>query len=418
MTNLKTVTRTEQIWLKDDNDKTIAELCHLSKNLYNEANYIIRQEFFETGKWTRYNELNKLLKESSENYKALPTQTAQQTLILIDKSWKSFFKAIRVWKAQPEKFKERPRIPGYKKKDGEHILIFTNQQAKLRDGRVILPKLMGLTVKTRIEAGLIEVRIIPRGVGYVLEIVYKKVLEAIGKRRNKNRKRIVGIDLGSANIVTMVNNIGVQPIIVKDDGRGIKSINQYYNKRKAELQSVYDLQVIKYGAKLRSLSAKRDRKAKDYIHKLSRFVVDWCVEHEIGTIVFGYNEGWKQRVNIGRRNNQKFTQIPFMEIIHKTPYKAEEKGIEVKKQEESHTSKCSFLDNEPIEHREEYVGRRKTRSFFRSGSGKIIHADVNAGYNIIEKANPGAIPERTREWIGGCGLHPVRCNLIASYKGI
>jgi len=411
MVDAKAVTRTEQIWLKGDT--TIAELCHLSKNLYNEANYIIRQELFKTGKWTRYNDLNKLLKESSENYKALPTQTAQQILILIDKSWKSFFKAIKVWKAHPEKFKERPRIPGYKKKDGEHILIFTNQQAKLRDGRVILPKLIGLRVKTRIEEGLIEVRIIPKGVGYVLEIVYKKVLEAIEKGRGKdrNRKRIVGIDLGSANIVTMVNNIGEQPIIVKDDGSGIKSINQYYNKRKAEIQSIYDLQGIKDGAKLRRVRAKRDMKAKDYIHKLSRFIVDWCVEHEIGTIIFGYNEGWKQRVNIGRRNNQTFTQIPFMEIIHKTSYKAEGKGIEVKKQEESHTSKCSFLDNEPIEHREEYVGRRKTRSFFRSGSGKIIHADVNAGYNIIEKANPGAIPVRTREWIGGCGLHPVRCNL-------
>jgi len=413
----KAVTRTEQIWLKGD--KTLAELCHLSKNLYNEANYIVRQELFETGKWTRYNALNKLLKESSDNYKALPAQTAQQILILVDKSWKSFFKAIRMWKAQPEKFKERPRILGYKKKNGEYLLVFTNQQAKIRDGLLlILPKLVGLKVKTRIDEGLREVRIIPKGVGYVLEIVYEKMVEAVVKGRNRNRKRIVGIDLGSANIVTMVNNIGVQPIIVKDDGRGIKSINQFYNKRKAELQSIYDTQGIKDGAKLRGLRAKRDRKAKDYIHKLTKFIVDWCVKHEIGTIIFGYNEGWKQRVNIGRRNNQTFTQIPFMEIIHKTAYKAEEKGIEVKKQEESHTSKCSFLDTEPIEHREEYVGRRKTRSFFRSGSGKIIHADVNAGYNIIEKANPGAIPVRTREWIGGCGLHPVRWNLIASYKGI
>lgn len=144
------------------------------------------------------------------------------------------------------------------------------------------------------------------------------------------------------------------------------------------------------------------------------------MEHKIGTIIFGYNEDWKQKINIGRRNNQTFTQVPFMEIIGKTSYKAEEKGIEVKNQEESHTSKCSFLDNEPIEHRENYVGKRKTRSFFRGGSGKIIHADVNAGYNIIEKASPGAIPIRIREWIGGCGLHPVRCNLklIASHKGV
>ena len=408
----KAVTRTEQIWLKGD--KTIAGLCHLSKNLYNEANYIVRQELFKSSKWTRYNDLNTLLKESSANYAALPTQTAQQILILIDKSWKSFFKAIKMWKAHPEKFKQRPRIPSYKKKDGKYILVFTNQQAKLRDGWLTLPKKAGLKIKTRIEEGLREVRIIPRGVGYVLEIVYEKVLEAI--ERNKNKNRIVGIDLGSANIVTMVNNIGVQPIIVKDDGRGIKSINQYYNKKKAEIQSIYDTQGIKDGDKLRRLRAKRDRKAKDWIHKLSRFIVDWCVKHEIGMIIFGYNEGWKQKVNIGRRNNQTFTQIPFMEIIQKTSYKAEEKGVEVKKQEESHTSKCSFLDDEPVEHREEYVGRRITRSLFRTAKGLIIHADVNAGYNIAKKANPKAFRDEC-EWIGGCGLHPVRC-LITSHEGV
>jgi transposase len=257
---VETVTRTEQIWLKGD--KTIGKLCHLSKNLYNEANYIVRQELSKTDKWVQYNELNKLLKESSENYKALPAQTAQQTLILLDKSWKSFFKAFKMWKVQPEKFKERPRVSGYKKKNGEHILVFTNQQAKLRDGLLILPKKVGLKLKTRIKKGLRQVRIIPQGVGYVLEIVYEKIVEVAGKNKN----RIVGIDLGSTNIVTMVNNIGERPIVVKDDGRGIKSINQYYNKRKAELQSLYDSQGIKDGMKLRRLRAKRNRKARKTGH--------------------------------------------------------------------------------------------------------------------------------------------------------
>lgn len=396
------VLRTERIWLKTT--ESISLLTHLSKNLYNEANYIIRQQFFKTGKWTRYIELNRQLKDS-QNYKALPAQTAQQTLKLVDKSWKSFFNALKVWKKHPEKFKERPRIPHYKKKNGEFILVFTNQQAKLKHGWLSLPKAIGVKLRTRLKDGLREVRIIPKGVGYLLEIVYEKIVEVIERDRN----RIVGIDVGSANIVTLTNNIGEIPIIVKDDGRGIKSINQFYNKRKAELQSIYDLQGIKDGDKLRRLRAKRERKAEDWIHKLSRFIVDWCVEHEISTIVFGYNENWKQNVNIGRRNNQTFTLIPYMEIIHKTTYKAEEAGIEVKEQEESHTSKCSFLDNEPIEHHENYEGKRKTRSFFRSKSGKVIHADVNGGYNIIEKAILGAFSPEVREWIGGCGLHPVRC---------
>ena len=413
MKNTK-VKRTEQIWLHPD--KTLSWLCHISKSLYNQANYIIKQNIDSDNpdrKWVRYGDLDKMLKqegEESENYTALPAQTAQQILKLVDKAWLSFFRAIKEWKKSPEKFKEKPNPPRYKKKNGEHILVFTNQQCKIEEGVVKFPKKMGIEVKTRLpdDTNLREVRILPQGVGYVCEIVYEKEVE-IKEKRNKEEQRVVGIDLGAKNIITMCNNIGKKPIVVRDDGTGIKSINQFYHKRKAELQSIYDRQGIKYGDKMRRLELKRGKKVHDYLHKLSRFIVDWCVEHEIGTIFFGYNEGWKQNVNIGRRNNQTFTQIPFMEIIHKTAYKAEEKGIKVKEQEESHTSKCSFLDNEPIEQREEYVGKRKTRSFFRSASGKIIHADVNAGYNIIEKANPGAIPLRIREWIGGCGLHPVRC---------
>lgn len=408
----KEVVRTEQIWLHPN--KTLSKLCHLSKNLYNQANHIIKNT--EEGKRIRYNELDKILNgkgsNPSENYKQLPSCAAQHILISLDKSWKGFFRAIKAWKKHPGKFLTKPNPPHYKKKNGEHILVFTNQQCKIKDGVIIFPKKAGMMmVKTRLpdDTNLREVRIIPKGVGYVCEIVYEKEVDV--KEKEKEMDRIVGIDLGVKNIITMCNNIGKKPIVVRDDGTGIKTINQFYNKRKAELQSIYNLQGVKEGNKLRRLQAKRDRKAHDYIHKLTCFIVNWCAAHDIGTIVFGYNKEWKQNVNIGRRNNQTFTQIPFMDIIQKTSYKAEEKGIEVKEQEESHTSKCSFLDDEPIEHREEYIGRRKTRSFFRSGSGKIIHADVNAGYNIIEKATPGAISLRTRKWIGGCGLHPVRCEI-------
>ena len=148
---------------------------------------------------------------------------------------------------------------------------------------------------------------------------------------------------------------------------------------------------------------------KDFFHKVSRFVVDWCVEHEIGTIVIGNNDNWKQEVEMGKRNNQTFVQIPFTSLINQMGYKAEEKGIEVKEQEESHTSKCSFLDNEPIEHRGEYMGRRKSRGLFRSARGIIINADVNAGYNIIRKAVPKAFAKAEADGIEGVGLHPVRC---------
>ena len=402
------VIRTEQIWLQPN--KTLSKLCHLSKNLYNQANYIIKNA--EEGKWIRYNELGKILREESQNYKILPAQTAQQILKLIDASWKSFFNALKAWKKHPENFNAKPNPPHYKKKNGEHILVFTNQTCKIEGGVLKFPKKAGIELKTRLpdETNLREVLIVPRGVGYVAEIVYEKEVET----EENDKSRIVGIDLGVKNIVTVVNNIGLKPIVVRDDGTGIKSINQFFHKRKAELQSIYDKQEVKECEKRKKLEVKRDRKKHDYIHKLTRFIVNWCVKHDIGTIVFGYNPEWKQNINIGRRNNQTFTQIPHMEIINKTEYKAEEKGIEVKEQEESHTSKCSFLDDEPIEHHKKYTGKRITWSLFKSAKGIIIHADVNAGYNIVKKAIPEAFSNGC-EWIGGDALSPLCCYI--THKG-
>jgi len=400
------VKRTEQIWLKPD--KNISHMCHLSKNLYNEANYVVRQKLFSDGKWIRYNQLDKMLK-NSENYRSLPVQSSQQTLKLLDKNWKSFFRAKKEYKKHPNGFLGEPRIPGYKKRDGEYLLVFTNQQCKIKNGFIRFPSKSGITnIKTRITTGLNQVRIIPMGVGYVCEVIYEKTLKKTGR---KYKNRIVGIDIGVRNLVTMINNIGVQPIVVK--GGVARSINQYYNKKKAELQSIYDTQNIKNGKRMQKLSVKRERKLNDLFHKISKFVVDWCVEHNIGRIVIGHNDNWKQRVNMGRITNQNFVNIPFNKLTHQISYKAGEQGIEVVLWDESHTSKCSFLDNEPVKHHEEYVGKRTSRGLFRTSEGVIINADVNAGYNIVRKAFPKAFQkwETSVDGIEGVGLHPVRISV-------
>ncbi len=403
------IIRTEQIWIKGDS--IISNLCHLSKNLYNQANYIIKNA--EKENWIRYGDLNKILKEESENYQSLPAQTSQQILKLLDKSWTSFFRAIKAWKKHPDNFLKKPNPPYYKKKNGEHILIFTNQQCHIKDGILKFPKKVGIEVKTRLPdtTNLREVRIIPKGVGYVCEIVYEKEVEV----EEKDQSRMVGIDFGSTNIITIVNNIGLKPIVVKDDGMGIKSINQFYNKRKAELQSIYDKQKVKYGNKMRKLETKRNKKLKNEIHNITRWIVDWCIKHEIGQIIVGHNDNWKQKIEIGRRNNQNFVQIPFDTIIQKLSYKIEEVGIILKEQEESHTSICSFLDNEPIKHHNKYLGKRIKRGLFRTAKGLLINADVNAGYNIIAKSEPEAFLKREADGVGGCALHPMCC--FITHKG-
>jgi len=406
--------RVEQIWVKTD--KNMSHLCHLSKNLYNEANYLIRQDFIHNHNYIG-SALDKMLNHGrSKNYTALPAQTSQQILRLLEKSWISFFKAIKDWRKNPDKYKAMPRLPGYKRKDGEHLLVFTNQQCEIREGYLSFPKKSGMDrIRTRLpdETDLREVRLIPKGVGYVVEIIYNKEVD----KKEVNKERIGGIDLGAKNIVTIANNIGLKPIVVKDDGTGIKSIQQFFNKAKGKLQRIYSLQQgrepekVSYGKAMKVLQEKREKKARDFEHKLSRFIIDWCREKEVGVLVIGYNKEWKQEIELGKKNNQSFVQIPFWSMIEKIKYKAEEEGIEVSLQEEGHTSKCSFFDDEPLGHHESYMGKRTSRGLFRTATGLIVNADLNAAYNIIKKAIPNAFSSREGGRIGGCGHHPVRINL-------
>ena len=234
------ITRTEQIWLKSS--KKLSRLCHISKNLYNEGNYLIRQEFFKNRKWIHYHSLYHLIK-SSENYQQLPAQTAQQVLKILNRNWISFFRAIKAHKMDKSKFFGKPKFPNYKPKNCEFITVFTNQQVILREKVLKFPKKVGLEIKTRLSdtTNIREVRIIPKGVGYVVEIVYRKKINP----KPLNNDNFLAIDLGVRNLITAVNNNGFRPFVIK--GGVTKSINQYYNKERARIQSTYDRQGIKTG---------------------------------------------------------------------------------------------------------------------------------------------------------------------------
>ena len=387
---------TEQIQMKKRGDFSC--LCYLSKNLYNLANYYVRQEFFYLGNWLRYYDLWFILKDK-EPYKKLPSQTAQQILKLLDKNWKSFFNSIKEWKEHPKKYQGRPKPPKYKKKNGEFIIIFTNQQCRIKNGYLHFPEKAKLSpIKTRIKNLLHQVRIIPKGLFYNLEIIYSKEIDNL----NLNKDRFIGIDLGISNIVTIVNNVGLKPTIIK--GSIVKSVNQFYNKRIVELKSIKDKQGIKFETnRLQRITAKRNNKINDIFHKISRKVINYCIENNFGTIIIGYNRAWKQKVNMGKINNQKFVQIPFFKLISQIKYKSELFGIDIIIDGESFTSKCSFLDKEPIKRHKKYMGRRVNRGLFKSKKGILINADVNAGYNIIKKVVPNAV---SADGIEGVGLHP------------
>jgi len=389
----------------DKNDKRfqIIDLAAFaSKNLYNAANYTLRQEFIHTGRYITYPQLAKLLK-NSEPYKALPAKVAQQVLINVDKNWQSFFAALGEWKEHPEKFQGKPSLPGYKdKQKGRHILVYTTQAISRRAmmSGIIKPSGLDIFVNTK-QKNINQVRIVPRKTHYVVEVVYEK--EASPAKVNPDY--IAGVDIGLNNLAAVASNKpGFVPVVV--NGRPLKSINQYFNKKRANLQS--QLGVTKATSlKIEKITDKRNRKVKHELHVASLKIIDTLVAEEVGTLVVGKNPEWKQEINIGKRNNQNFVSIPHAQFVSMLTYKAELVGIKVCVTEESYTSKCSFLDLEPIQKQEVYLGKRIKRGLFQSQSGRKINADVNGALNLIRKVAPNAFSNG----VEGVVVHPLRISL-------
>ena len=439
-----TVTRSEQIHIGYDD--IISYQAHAAKNLWNQALYETRQIFFwnqqpenrnkkNRKKMLTYGKLDKMFHGTS-NYTKMYSSTAQWVLKKLKDSWNSYFKGIARYRTNPEEFTGEPRIPGYKEKDGEFMMIFTNQACCIgkngRDDRSLVqfpPKSKIKSVMTRLDSNvdLREVRIVPKGGGYKVEVVYnKKVSKEEIAKLELDSENIAGIDLGVNNTVAIGNNIAIEPIVVK--GGILKAENQWYNKRRSELYSVYDRQKIgcflkrdkkgnikhlieKNGRSVQLTTKNRNRKVKDIMHKISRFVVNYCILHKIGTIVIGINPFWKQKTNIGRRNNQNFVNIPFDRLIEQITYKASEVGITVIEHEEAHTSKCSFMDNEEICHHDEYLGTRIKRGLFKTAQGILINADVQGAMNIIKKVFPNAFVKTNADGIAGTLTCPLRLSI-------
>ena len=397
--------------------QSLSTLCHQVKNLYNRANFLIKQALSKKNTLLMYYDLNILLK-GEECYRILPAHTAQHTLKLLNRNWKAYFRAKMEWKKNPKAFFAFPQPPNYKAKDGEMVAIFTNQQARIQNEWVILPRKVGFYYKTRLTAStkLKEVRIIPRRVGYTLELVYEKSLPKI--RKHLSRKG--AIDLGASNLVTFVDNLGNQPIVIKDHGKGIKSILQYYLKKQTQLREQYVQQQrqklrkwnkLEYGLAYYKLREKWRKKINDSLHKLTRYLVNLWVERDLHEVIIGYNARWKQGVHFSKKVTQMFVAIPYMRIIKMLKYKAAEQGINVELIPEDYTSKSSFLDNEFPQQREKYAGSRVTRGLFKSAQGFLINADVNAAYNILVKSDPKALPKQSVNGVGGYVMYPHRVNI-------
>ena len=379
--------------------EVVDRYCFYSKNVYNEANYILRQEFVKNNRILGAYDIQKLM-QNMDCYKECGSQAAQKTIQMLDKAWKSFLVSIKDYSKNPIKYLGKPKIPKYLKKNGRQVFSLKNIQCTLKDGlfRISFKPFKGYTVRTHAKGRLIQCRFVPKGLYYVMEIVYEIEVPDIPK----NSDRIVAIDIGVNNFITMVNNISENPIAVK--GGIIKSINQFYNKKKANIQS--ELKKVNdkdWSKKLQKLTNKRYEMIKYQMHCISKYVVDWCVLYGIDTLVVGHNNEWKQK----KQCMKNFTYIPYGLFIKMLTYKCENNGIKFIESEESYTSGTSFLDNEdPI--KENYRKERRVyRGLFIADCGKKINADVNGAYQIMKKV----FPKIFINGIEGAGLHPTILNL-------
>ena len=370
---------------------SIKELCRIAKNLTNQAIYNIRQHYFAKGKYLKF-ELNYALLKSSNNYRMLHSNMAQQILKEVDESFKSFFASMKQGKSALKDCS----LPRYLPKDGYTTLVIGF--VRLKGNKLILPysnsfkkthKAVEITVPPiLLDKKIKEIRIIPRADAKYFEIQYTYEAECI--QRNLNKTNALALDLGINNLVTAVSNKGETFII---DGRRLKSINQWFNKENARLQSIKDKQHLgmKPTNRQKAMAHKRNNRINDYMNKAARIVIDYCIDNDIGILIVGYNETFQKDSNIDTRN---FVNIPYEILMDKLEYLCELNGITFVMQEESYTSKASFWDQDAIpvyncddgkEYR--FSGKRIHRGQYKTATGKVLNADVNGALNIMSKSN-------------------------------
>ena len=374
--------------------RNLKYLSHIAKNLTNEAIYNIRQYYFNKKKYLSYNENYKILK-NSENYKKLNSNMAQQILKEVDGSFKSFFGLLKLVKN--DQYNGKIKLPKYLAKDGFTTLVIGF--VRLKDDILIVPysnsfKKTHQEVKIKLppvlkDKKIKEIRIIPKQHSRYFEIQYTYEVKEV--QRELNKENVLGIDLGIDNLCTCVTNTGASFII---DGRKLKSINQYYNKTNAKLQSIKDKQKIERTTlRQKRITRKRNNRINDYLSKAARIIINYCLNNDIGKIVLGYNEDFQRNSNIGSINNQNFVNIPYGKLRDKLIYLCKLYGIEFKLQEESYTSKASFFDGDEIpiydkENSQEYIfsGKRIKRGLYQTSKGYQLNADCNGALNILRKS--------------------------------
>lgn len=378
--------------------KECDKLCFNSKNIYNCSMFLIKQDYINNKSYNTLNNLYNILK-NEDCYKLLPPKVAQQTLRNVSSIWKSYFALI---KSKEQKNVGEPKF--LDKTNGRFVTTFTNQaiskKAYIKNHKIKLSQ-CDIEFYTKIDSfdKIACVRIIPCLDSYTIEVVY----EINNVEQLKSNRTYFSIDLGVNNLATVTcNKHNYKPFVI--NGKPMKSVNQYYNKKLSYYKSKLSQNKKKTSHRLKRLTNKRNNKITDYLHKASSLIVKKMCDEDVRCLIIGKNDNWKQETNIGKTNNQNFVNIPHSRFVNMLKYKCEKVGISLRLVEESYTSKCSFLDNESIEKHDKYVGKRIKRGLYQSANGRLINADVNGSYNIMKKAVPNVFKT---DGIEGVVVHPL-----------
>lgn len=385
-------------------DNRFEDICLKSGLLYNYVLFNVRQGIFSGDYINEYEFSTKLCKENQVDFRNLPSVVSQQVVAQVFSVTKSWMKSKKEYEKNPSKFLSRPKLPKYKRGKKQNMVVFTTSACRLKsDGYIHFVKNIISPIKTRIgDNKLCQVRIIPQATCYVVEVIYEKKEQDL----NLNKDNVLSIDLGLNNICTCISNVGISPFIV--NGKVIKSFNQWYNKKKARLMSLIGDKGT--SRRINKMTCYRNCWISDKIHKISRYIIDICRSNNIGTIVIGQNRGWKQEINLGKRINQKFVEIPFSDLINKISYKAKLIGINLITHEESYTSKIDHMAFEPLKKQDAYLGKRKRRGLFQSSIGKLINADINGAIGIGRKVFGDSYVSRIID--SGLAFNPIRINIL------
>ena len=385
-------------------DNRYEDLCRRSGLLYNFTLYNVKQGIRAGQYLKEYEFSTKLCRENQFDFRNLPTSISQRVISQVFSLVKSWVRLKKDFEKNPGKYNNRePKFPKYKDGKKQNMIVFTNSACRIKDGYIYFVKNITEPIKTNVKPEeLKQVRIIPQATCYVVEVIYEMGEQDL----NLDKSRVLSIDLGLNNFCACISNVGERPFII--NGRVMKSFNQWYNKTRAKwMEFVGGKGTSK---RLRWLNNRRNFWIEDKLHKISRLIIDYCIEHNIGTIVIGLNKGWKQNIDLGKKTNQKFVELPHSRLIEKITYKGRLVGIDARITEESYTSKVDHLAFETLDKHDIYLGKRKKRGLFQSSVCKLLNADINGAIGIGRKVFGDSY---VREIIGsGFAFNPVRVNIL------